>query len=310
MNPILQYGLNALVYIGIFAIVSLSLNLEYGYTGLASFGKVAFFMIGAYAYGLSVAAGIPWPLAIVIAAAVAAFFGFIVSLPAIRLREDYLAIVTLTFGEILRLILKNENWLAHGVWGINIPMAISIGNNPYQTGLFINIGLVGGILAACFIFLQLLANSPYGRILRAVRDDEVAADALGKNRSRYKTQAFMMGSAMAGIAGALFAQYVGHIEPASFMPILTFTIWIMVILGGPANNWGAVVGAALVQLFDRGTDILKDYIHLPIDPTNLEYIMFGLIIIFILMYRPSGLFKESKINTLGTRRALRWLNRS
>ena len=308
MDPILIYGLNALVYIGIFAIVALSLNAEYGYTGLASFGKVAYFMIGAYSFAILVEAGVPWPLAIVLAAVIASLFGLLVSLPAIRLREDYLAIVTLTFGEILRIFIKAEDWLANGVWGMSVPPSFAAGD--FSTGLLINIALVGGVLIACFFFLQFLANSPYGRIMRALREDEIAADAIGKNRIKYKAQVFMIGSAMAGLGGALFANFVGYISPESFLPIITFTIWMMVILGGPGSNIGVIVGAALVQLFERGTIILKDYVTLPIDPTNLQNILFGVIIIAILMYRPGGLFKESKINTLGTRRAMRWLNPS
>ncbi|AKG52746.1 branched-chain amino acid transport system permease LivM [Dehalogenimonas sp. WBC-2] len=308
MDPILIYAVNALVYIGIFAIVALSLNAEYGYTGLANFGKVAFFMVGAYSYALLVQAGVPWPLAMALAALISSIFGLLVSLPAIRLREDYLAIVTLTFGEILRIFIKSEDWLANGVWGISIPPVFAAGD--FVTGLWMNLALVFGLLVACYIFMSLLANSPFGRIMRALREDQVAADAIGKNRIVYKSQIFMIGSAMAGLGGALFANFVGYIAPESFLPIITFTIWMMVILGGPANNFGVIIGAAAVQLFERGTIILKDYVTLPIDPTNLQNILFGVIIITILMFRPSGLFKESKINTLGTRRAMRWLNPS
>jgi branched-chain amino acid transport system permease protein len=308
MDPILIYGLNALVYVGIFAIVALSLNAEYGYTGLASFGKVAYFMLGAYGFALLVEAGVPWPLAIILAAVIASLFGLLVSLPAIRLREDYLAIVTLTFGETLRIFIKAEDWLANGVWGMPVPPSFAAGN--FSLGLLLNLALVAGVLVACFFLLQYLANSPYGRIMRALREDEIAADAIGKNRIKYKAQVFMIGSAMAGLGGALFANFVGYISPESFLPIITFTIWMMVILGGPGSNIGVIVGAAAVQLFERGTIILKDYVTLPIDPTNFQNILFGVIIIVILMYRPGGLFKESKINTLGTRRAMRWLNPS
>lgn len=308
MDPILVYILNAFVYVGIFSIVALSLNAEYGYTGLASFGKVAYFMIGAYSFAILVQAGVPWPLAIFLAAMIASFFGLLVALPAIRLREDYLAIVTLTFGEILRIFIKAEDWVANGVWGISIRPSFAAGDFSKQ--LIINLALIGGILLVCYVFMRLLANSPFGRIMRALRDDEIAADAIGKNRIKYKAQVFMIGSAMAGIGGALFANFIGYITPDSFLPIITFTIWMMVILGGPGSNLGVIVGAAAVQLFTQGTNILKDYIHLPIDPTNVQNILFGLIIIIILMYRPSGLFKETKINTLGTRRAMRWLNPS
>lgn len=308
MDPLLVYALNALVYVGIFAIVAKSLNAEYGYTGLANFGKVAFFMIGAYGYALLVQAGVFWGLALILAAVIASLFGLLISLPAIRLREDYLAIVTLTFGEILRIFFKAEDWLANGVWGINIPSVFAQGD--FALRLWLNLALVTGVLALCYFFMRYLANSPFGRIMRALRDDEIAADSIGKNRVKYKAIVFMIGSAMAGLGGALFANFVGYITPDSFLPIITFTIWMMVILGGPGSNIGVIVGAAAVQLFERGTIILKDYITLPIDPTNLQNILFGLIIILILLYRPGGLFKESTINTLGTRRAMRWLNPS
>lgn len=310
MDPLLVFGLNVLVYIGIFAIVSMSLNLEFGFTGLGNFGKVAFFMTGAYTYAIMSEAGLHFLLCLLGAAIVSAIFGFLISLPTLRLREDYLAIVALTFGEILRIIIKSEDWIANGVWGISVAPAIPIEGAEYSTTVLVNIALVFACAAVCFLFLQMVTNSPYGRIIRAIREDDVAADSLGKDRFKYKAQVFMMGSAVAGIAGGLFAQYLGYINPSMFLPIITFTIWIMVILGGPANNWGVVIGAALVQLFERGTIIIKDYINLPFDPNNMQYILFGILIILVLMYRPSGLLKESKIKTLGTRRAKKWMDLS
>ena len=310
MDPLFLYSLNIAVYIGIFAIVALSLNLEYGFAGLGNFGKVAFFLVGAYAYTLLAQTGIHFTLSIILSSMIAGAFGLLVSLPALRLREDYLAIVTLAFGEIIRIVVKAEDWIARGVWGITVPSAINLKDASYEITILANIGLVFFSLAICFIFLQLVANSPYGRIIRAIREDAMAADTLGKNNFKYKAQVFMMGSIVAGLGGALFAQYIGYIQPQMFLPILTFTIWIMVILGGPANNYGVVVGAILVQLFERGTMIIKDYIALPIDPNNIQYILFGILIIIILLYRPSGLYKESKVKTSATKRALKWLNRS
>jgi branched-chain amino acid transport system permease protein len=139
--------------------------------------------------------------------------------------------------------------------------------------------------------------------MRAIREDEVAAEALGKDRSRFKAQAFMLGSAMAGLAGGLYAQYIQLVVPDLFMPMVTFTVWIMVLLGGPANNWGVLLGATLVEVFDRGINIAKDYIHLPVDPSDLQYILFGALIIFILLYRPQGLLKESTVRTKALRLA-------
>ncbi|MBG7617126.1 MAG: branched-chain amino acid ABC transporter permease [Chloroflexi bacterium] len=310
MDGIISYALNAVVYIGIYAIYALSLNIEYGFTGLSNFGKIAFIMVGAYSYTLLAEAGLHFIPSLILAMGISAFFGFLISLPALRLREDYLAIVTLTFGEILRLIVKSEQWIANGVWGIHVPSAITIEGASYQISLLVNIGLVFTCLAICFFLVHLMSNSPFGRILRAIREDGVAADSLGKNMFKYKSLSFVMGSAIAGLGGALFAQFINYIEPNMFLPAITFSIWIMVIMGGPANNWGVLVGALLVQAFERGTSIMKDYFTLPVDPVNIQYIMFGALIIFILAYRPSGLFREHKVKTLGTKRAKQWMDHS
>jgi branched-chain amino acid transport system permease protein len=292
-----MYFLDLLVFIGIFGMMSLSLNLEYGFAGLANFGKVAFFLVGAYTYALMAELGIPFIFCLLGGAGMAAVFGFLISLPALRLRADYMAIVALTFGEILRLIIKTEDWIAGGDWGTSVAPAISIAGASAQLNIFINIVLVYACLAACFIVAQLVTNSPYGRSMRAIREDEVAAEAMGKNRARFKAQIFMLGSAMAGLAGGLYAQYLHYVLPGMFMPMVTFTIWIMVLMGGPANNWGVLLGACIVEVFDRGANIAKDFLTLPTDPSNLQYILFGVLIMVVLLYRPQGLLKESPIKT-------------
>jgi len=297
LGPLL-YSLDLVVYIGIFGIVSISLNLEFGFAGLANFGKVAFFLIGAYAYAVLSQIGVPFYLCLIIGGLISAIFGLIISLPALRLRMDYLAIAVLAFGEILRLVVKSEDWIAGGDWGILVSPIF-----PWMGSSLIyrleNIGLVFLCLSICFLVVQLLANSPYGRAIRAIREDEMAAEALGKDRAKFKAQALMIGSAMAGIAGGLYAQYLRYVLPEMFMPMVTFTVWIMVLLGGPANNWGALLGAFLVETISRGANIAKDYINLPIDLNDLQYIMFGALIIVILFYRPQGLLRESQINTKG-----------
>jgi branched-chain amino acid transport system permease protein len=231
----------------------------------------------------------------------AAIFGLLVALPALRLRADYLAIAILAFGEILRYVVRAQNI---GGWRGMVHIAPVF---PWTGSLLAyrleNIGLVCICFFACFIVAQLLANSPYGRAIRAIREDEVAAESLGKDRAKYKAQILMLGSAMAGVAGGLYAQYLQCITPGMFMPMITFTVWIMVILGGPANNWGALLGAGLVELFDRGANIAKDYLTLPIDPSNLQYILFGVLILLILFFRPGGILKESPIKTKALRLA-------
>ena len=205
MDPLL-YILDLVVFIGIFGILALSLNLEFGFAGLANFGKVVFFLIGAYTYALLSHIGVPFYLCLIAGAIISAAFGLLVSLPALRLRADYLAIALLTFGEILRLIVKSEDF-AGGDWGIPVSPVFAWTGSELIYRLE-NVGLVYLCLFICFLAAQLLANSPYGRVMRAVREDEVAAEALGKNRARYKAEVLMLGSAMAGIAGGLYAQYL------------------------------------------------------------------------------------------------------
>ena len=291
----LLYGLDFLVFVGIFGIVALSLNLEFGFAGIANFGKVAFFLIGAYTYALLSKIGIPFPLCLIAGALTSALFGLLISLPALRLRTDYLAIAILAFGEILRLIVKSESWIAGGDWGTSVAPAISIAGASHHVGVLVNIGLVYFCLLICFVIAQLLANSPYGRVVRAIREDEIAAEALGKDRAKYKAQILMIGSAMVGVAGGLYVQYLHYVLPDMFVPMITFTVWIMVLLGGPGNNWGALLGAGLVELFKYGTNLAKPI--LPLDPINLQYILFGVLIILVLFYRPQGLLKESPIKT-------------
>lgn len=307
----LMHLLDIVVVIGIFAILSLSLNLVYGFAGLGNFGKVAFFLAGAYTYAIVMErTDLPFFLALIIAMLVSAGIGLLVSLPSLRLREDYLAIVTLAIGEILRLFVKTEEWLAHGVWGITVPPAIHWAGMSVLEMRMVNIGLVYFCLFFCFIFVQLLTSSPYGRVLRAIREDEIAAEALGKDRVKYKAQVFMLGSALAGLGGGLYAQYMRFIDPFMFMPMVTFMVWIMVIVGGPANNWGVLLGATLVIIFERGARIIKDYILLPIDPINIQYILFGVLIILLLAYRPQGLLKERQVETRAIEVVHRWKKRS
>jgi len=291
----LVFILDALVFVGVFMLLALSLNLEFGYTGLGNFGKVAFFMVGAYIYAIAIQFGLPFYLSLVLCALVASILGALVSLPALRLREDYLAITTIAFGEIVRIIFKAEQSIAGGVWGISIPSIFRDLNLSIRMSVVANLLLVYFVVIVVFIVLQLLTNSPYGRVLRAIREDDEAVSVLGKNVIYYKVQVFMIGSAVAGLSGGLYAQYLRFIEPNMFLPLVTFFVWIMLILGGSGNNKGALVGALLVEFISRGSRILKDYVALPVDAHNVQYIMFGVLIILIIMYRPDGLVREKPL---------------
>ena len=290
---LLDYVLDTLVYIGIYAILAISLNLEAGYTRLMNFGKVAFFAIGAYTSAILTASGIPFIIGILAGMVLCAFFGYLVALPTLRLRADYLAIVTLSFGEIIRLFLLNELWLTEGPMGIRgiAQPLYSVFEDNYILfyAIFVYI-----LLLLCYLFAERVVNSPFGRILKAIRDDEDAVQAFGKDTYLFKIKIFVIGSCMAGISGSLFAHYIAFISPDMFYPTLTFSVWTMMVLGGRANNLGVIAGAILVQVLERGTRFLKDFVVLPVEPSNLRIIIIGLLLILFLIYRPDGILKERK----------------
>lgn len=290
----LNFILDALIYAGVFGILAISLNLEAGFTRLMNYGKVAFFGVGAYTSALLALNGYNFIVALVAAVIVSGFAGFLISLPTLRLREDYFAIVTVSFGEILRLFFVSEAWLTNGTRGlpgIPRPLADIISSNNY---LLFYTPVVFFFLALSYLIATRIVNSPFGRVLKSIREDELAATSLGKDIFAFKTQSLIIGSSMAGIAGSLFSYHLRFISPDMFFPVLTFSIWTMMIIGGIANMRGAILGALLIQTFERGMAIIKDYLFLPIDPLNFRIIVIGFILVLFMMYKPEGLIPEEK----------------
>lgn len=299
MTNIDLFLLDSLITAGYFAILALSLNIEYGYSGLIDFGKAAFFALGAYASAILTTNGYPAGLAIVAAMLVAGLGGLAISIPAIRVRSDYLAIITLVFAETIRVVLKNESWLAGGVLGIRgIQPIIDLRSISYDVHL---VGQAVFVLTLFTIFAIVgwrLTNSPFGRILRAIREDELASSVYGKNNTAAKAVVLGIASAMAGAAGSFYSQYVGFVSPDLFILAITLQIWIMSILGGPATILGGLAGAVVVTSISRGTRILKDFLNLPLDANNLMFILTGLLLILVVTFKPSGILKEGKIKSV------------
>jgi len=290
--------LDSIITAGYFAILALSLNIEYGYSGLIDFGKSAFFALGAYTSGILTVNGYPAFLAITMAMLVSGLGGLAISVPAIRVRSDYLAIITLVFAESIRIILKNESWLAGGVLGIRgIPSIIDLRDLSYEIHLVVQAMFVMLLFMVFAVVVWLLTNSPYGRILRAIREDELPATVYGKNITAVKALVFSMASAMSGAAGSFYSQYVGYVSPDLFVLAITLQIWIMSILGGPATVLGALAGAILFTSIGRGTRILKDYLNLPLDANNLMFILTGFLLVLVVTFRPTGLLKEGRIRS-------------
>src|SRR5712691_5112942 len=253
----------------VFALLAIGFNLQWGYTGLFNAGIAGFYLIGAYTMAIAITApsppivigGIPvypghlggYSLPLVVGAILAMFAAggaaAIIALPALRLRADYLAIATLAFASILQIFANNLQSVtggAIGITGIPKPITFVSADAPFLNALTI-VGIGSAILLLFLLLLQLMAESPWGRVLRAVREDEEATMALGKNTFNYKLQAFALGGALMGLAGGLFAVTLGYVSPSSsFAPAVTFSVWVMVIVGGSGNHRGAIVGAFLI----------------------------------------------------------------
>lgn len=314
---------NFLIPASIFALMALALNVQWGHTGLFNAGVAAFFGLGAYAAAILTkdltppSIGYPghlggfeqnFALAAIVAMLLAAFVGLVIAIPILRLRADYFAISTLALAEIVRLVLTNARGLTGGSIGIHsIPRPWEVpGLRPpvdAQTSDLLMAGLVLILLLLTFLLIEFLTRAPWGRVLRGIREDEEATFALGKNVTSFRLQAFVLGCAFMGLAGAVFASYQRFIAPDQFDPLSTFTIYVMVILGGSANNIGVIVGAYLFYAFDFVSVRLDD--ALPLDwSLRFPYIrlmIIGALLVALVMYRPEGILTEKRRRYAPTR---------
>ncbi|MDP8938982.1 MAG: branched-chain amino acid ABC transporter permease [Actinomycetota bacterium] len=283
---------------GIFALMAQGLNLHWGFTGLLNFGHVAFFAVGAYTMGIlntQFEVGLlPSFLAAMVAAVV---LGIIVGLPAIRLRTDYLAIVTITIGEIFRLVLKSGpgvTELTRGPRGIRgfsnefffLREDIGLGFLDPDQYLLVLVWLTVAVVG---VLLWILIKSPWGRVLKGIREDEDAVRALGKNVTAYKMQSFALGAGIAGLAGVFFAMDIGSLAPDTYLPIITFYAWTILMLGGSASHWGPIVGAVIFWAIFNGTLYIPREIVSGAEAAYLRQIGVGALIMAIMIFRPQGI---------------------
>lgn len=274
---------------GFYALLALGLNVQWGMTGLVNFGHVAYFAVGAYASALLVLAGAPFPLAFAAAAGVAAALGLVVAVTTLRLQEDYLAVVTLGFAETVRLIILNEVWLTEGARGLpGIPRPLA--------GEALYLGLVLAVVAAAFLLAEAIRTSPFGRVLRAIREDAEVAAIAGKNVPAFKLQAFVVGAAVAGLAGSLYAHYLTFLSPDQFDSTVTIYVWIAVIVGGSGNNKGVLLGALVLMGLLEGSRFLKDLVPVLSDVrlAAVRLMLIGLLLVLFMRFRPEGVWKEEK----------------
>jgi branched-chain amino acid transport system permease protein len=289
-----NYLIAMAVSAGIYALMALGVNVMWGFAGMVNLGLVGFFAVGAYVSALSTKAGSAIAVGMISAAIVAAAVGVLVSLVTVRLRGDYLAIVTLGFAETIRIVASNAIWLTNGTDGISgIP-------GPYRGTLspeafnLLYLGIVGVIVAIAYFCMERLRASPFGRVLRAIRDDEQVTAVAGKRVTLFKVKAFAAGSAALGLAGALYAHYTSYIAPDIFVPLFTLYIKLALLAGGLGNNRGAIVGAFAVVFLLEASRFAIPLIPgvTPVQGAALREFMVAVLLIVMLRYRPAGLIPE------------------
>jgi len=311
--------INLLTFAGIYAISAMGLNVHFGLTGLINFGHAAFMGVGAYTTILLIPhaagregslneSGLPLLLAIVIGLIASALFGLIIGLPAIRLRGDYLAIVTIASSEIFRLTVRDQEEFTGGVYGV-ISFSDSFQNKrpKFVENLALILDVSVGqlwvaisswvIVVLLFFILKRLQHSPWGRTLRAVREDEDAVRALGKNAVWIKLKSFMLGASIAGLSGLLLAFNYGTLQVEMFVPLLTFYIWAIMILGGVGSLSGPVFGSILFWSFISETDQLASLIFENADGQQIagvRFMLVGILIIILMVFRPSGIMGKKE----------------
>ncbi len=291
MYELLIYFASTAITILIFGILALSVNLQYGSAGIFNFGVVAFFMIGAYTSASLTLAGFPFTVSVILGAVLSGGAGFLISLPALNLRGDFLALATFMFAQVINIFVLNIQSLGGAVGIAHVPSAFPW-ITGYNSSVIANLILTTALFLGFYLVYRLLVVSPYGRVLKSIRDNENLAEALGKNTFRYKSQIFVIGSIIAGIDGAVYAQYLGFAGNELFTYSVTFTVYIMSIIGGSSTGVGAILGSAIYTVVQVVLLASKDVIALPIDPNNLLFILFGLITVLLLYFRPEGIIRE------------------
>jgi ABC-type branched-subunit amino acid transport system permease subunit len=303
---------------GIYVLLAMGLNVVIGLAGLLDLGYAAFFAIGAYVYAYSNSpfSGLDLPFLpmLVVGAAVAAVFGIALGAPTLRLRGDYLAIMTLGFGEIVPIVFLNlDTWTqgTNGISGIYRPEPLPLLGEFSPVTPYAYMIVMAFIVAVAMILLYRLQDSRVGRAWNAVREDELAAAANGINTVTTKLLAFALGATTAGLAGVFSASKLTIVSPDQFYFAVSFTVLAMVILGGMGNIWGVALGAFIVYLLQvivlKQLNSFKEALHLPainlgpihfdvnaIDFTQYQFLLFGFALVLMMLFRPEGLFPSQR----------------
>jgi branched-chain amino acid transport system permease protein len=282
----MEYLIHILIISGIYVILTLGLNLIVGFTGLAALGHIAFACVGAYASSLlALNLGVsPW-VGLLIGAILASIIGAIVSFPSLRLKGDYLAIATFGLGIIVYSVAKNWVSLTRGPMGLPGIPQFSVFGYEIST-VWSYLVLVLAFVLITYLAIRNITNSPFGRILKGIREDETATLAMGKDVNKYKLIVFVVGAFFAGIAGSLYAHYITFIDPSSFTVMESIAVLLMVVFGGMASLGGSFVGASILVIFPE----LLRFLGMPSSvaaPTR--QMIYGLLLIILMVWKPQGL---------------------
>ena len=284
MDQLLSFASYLVVVTCIFSMLAVSLDLQAGSCGLVNFGQVAFVLAGGYATAIAIGDGAaPW-LAMVLAALAGGGFGVLLALTVRNMSGTYWGILSLALAEMVRLVVLNEQWIAGGAGGDTVMARIP---NFYP--------LVIGTTVAVYLLMRVVAISPFGRAIKLVREGDRLPQSLGKRVFALKLKTMFIGGAVAGLAGAYYALLNKYISPDDGLPVETFLLWAMVILGGRGNPTGVVLGTIMVQTLYVGTRFLTTIV--PISPETLSalrLVVIGCLITLVMMFRPQGLLPERR----------------
>lgn len=308
MIDLVGYGAFFLTIALSYAIIAVGLNVQWGQTGLFNVGVAGFVAVGAYvsailttpdAAGRLGGFGLPIVVGWIAAGIAGAILSYGLGWLTIRLRSDYLAITTFGFAVTVQLAALNLEWITGGPFGMGFiprPFAASAGD-PLRFGL-LNLGLTAAVLLAAYLVVEHLSASPWGRVLRAIREDETAAVSLGKNASGFRLQAFAVGGALMALGGAVQAHFIGFIAPENYLPLMTFQVWAMLIVGGSGNHRGAIVGAVLVwAIWAASASVIGTVLPAGEQArgASLQIVLIGVALCAILLLRPKGILGEKRV---------------
>jgi branched-chain amino acid transport system permease protein len=308
MSGVAAYAVFFLTVVLILGLVTMGLNLQWGATGLFNAGVVGFYAVGGYTYAILTAApapghlgnfGLPWGVGLLAAMLATAAAAWLIGAITVRLRGDYLAISS--FGIAVSIQLVSLNWAEltggpNGLTRLGRPLS-GLFTTPASFNLAYLV-FMAVIVALAYWGLERMLRSPWGRVLRAIREDELAAVALGKDARAFRLQAFVIGSTLMGLAGALYVGFIGFVSPFDFLPILTFQVWAMLIVGGSGNNKGALLGALVVWSLWTASGIAVTKLLPPAQAAQgaaIQVILIGAALVLMLIKRPRGLIGEEAI---------------